>query len=101
MDEGNIIRSGASNGIVVLTQLRPISLVFTLPEQSLPEIQKQLSQGAMSVLAMDRDNERLSDLFDERNPAVRRSLERIVRGCRHAGVTVSICGLAFFSGSQR
>src|SRR5205814_5795185 len=56
VDEGNIIRSGDSNGIVVLTQLRPISVIFTLPEQTLGEIQKQLSQGELKVLAVDRDN---------------------------------------------
>lgn len=61
VDAGNIIHAGASNGIVVLTQLRPISVVFTLPEQSLEEIQKQLSQGEMSVLAVGRDNSTVLD----------------------------------------
>ena len=61
VDAGNIIHAGASNGIVVLTQLRPISVLFTLPEQSLGEIQKQLSQGEMSVLAVGRDNSTVLD----------------------------------------
>jgi multidrug efflux system membrane fusion protein len=56
VDEGNIIRSSDSNGIVVLTQLKPISVIFTLPEQTLIEIQQQFSGGDMTVLAMDRDN---------------------------------------------
>jgi multidrug efflux system membrane fusion protein len=56
VDEGNIIHSADSNGIVVLTQLKPISVIFTLPEQSLREIQHQQSQGAMTVVALDRDN---------------------------------------------
>lgn len=56
VDEGNIIHSGDSNGIVILTQLKPISVIFTLPEQSLGEIQRQQSQGAMTVVAVDRDN---------------------------------------------
>jgi multidrug efflux system membrane fusion protein len=56
VDEGNIIHSGDSNGIVVLTQLKPISVIFTLPEQSLREIQRQQAQGAMTVIALDRDN---------------------------------------------
>lgn len=56
VDEGNIIHSGDSNGIVVLTQLKPISVVFTLPEQSLREIQPQQAQGPMTVVALDRDN---------------------------------------------
>src|SRR5262249_43087194 len=47
--------------IVVLTQLRPISGIFTLPEQSLIEIQQQLSKGEMKVLAMDRDNTTVLD----------------------------------------
>ena len=56
VDEGNIIHSADSNGIVILTQLKPISVIFTLPEQSLGEIQRQQSQGAMTVVAVDRDN---------------------------------------------
>jgi RND family efflux transporter, MFP subunit len=59
VDEGNIIHSGDSNGIVILTQLKPISVVFTLPEQSLREIQPQQSQGPMTVIAVDRDNSTL------------------------------------------
>lgn len=56
VDEGNIIHAADSNGIVVLTQLKPISVIFTLPEQSLREIQRQQTQGPMTVLALDRDN---------------------------------------------
>jgi multidrug efflux system membrane fusion protein len=56
VDEGNIIHSGDSNGIVILTQLKPISVVFTLPEQSLREIQHQQAQAPMAVVALDRDN---------------------------------------------
>jgi multidrug efflux system membrane fusion protein len=56
VDEGNIIHSGDSNGIVVLTQLKPISVVFTLPEQSLREIQRQQALAPMTVIALDRDN---------------------------------------------
>jgi multidrug efflux system membrane fusion protein len=67
VDEGNIIHSADSNGIVVLTQLKPISVIFTLPEQSLREIQRQQAQGAMTVLALDRDN---STQLDEGQLAV-------------------------------
>jgi len=56
VDEGNIIRAADSNGVVVLTQLKPISVVFTLPEQNLGEVQQCLSEGQMKVLALDRDN---------------------------------------------
>ena len=58
VDQGNIIHaSGDSNGLLVVTQLRPISVVFTLPEQDLRQIQEQLSAGhELAVLAVDRDN---------------------------------------------
>jgi len=58
VDQGNIIHaSGDSNGLVVVTQLRPISVVFTLPEQDLRQIQEQLSAGhELPVVAIDRDN---------------------------------------------
>ena len=57
VDEGNIIQSGqSSNGIVVLTQLKPISVVFTLPEQTLRDIQSHSAEGELTVRAVDRDN---------------------------------------------
>jgi membrane fusion protein, multidrug efflux system len=57
VDEGNIVHATDSNGLVVITQLKPISAVFTLPEQALGEIHKQqLGQGELKVLAVDRDN---------------------------------------------
>ncbi len=46
------------------------------------------------VLGVDRDNERLADLFDERNEAVLWALERIVTTASRRGVTCSICGQA-------
>jgi multidrug efflux system membrane fusion protein len=63
LDVGNIVHaSGDSNALVVITQLRPISIVFTLPEQSMKQIQEQLREGVeLSTLAMDRDNRTLLD----------------------------------------
>jgi multidrug efflux system membrane fusion protein len=60
VDVGNIIRSVDSNGIVVLTQLHPIYVVFTLPEQYLGQIRVHQS-GPMTVLAVDRDNSTVLD----------------------------------------
>lgn len=58
VDQGNIVHANDSNGIVVITQLRPISVVFTLPEQTLPQIQQHLgSGGGVSTFAVDRDNQ--------------------------------------------
>jgi multidrug efflux system membrane fusion protein len=56
VDQGNIVRSSDSNGLVVLTQLKPISVVFTLPEQNLRLIQKNRTTNGMAVVAVDRDN---------------------------------------------
>jgi membrane fusion protein, multidrug efflux system len=63
VDVGNIVHAtGDSNALVVITQLRPISVVFTLPEQNMRQIQEQLREGVeLSTLAMDRDNRTLLD----------------------------------------
>jgi multidrug efflux system membrane fusion protein len=56
VDQGNILHAADRTGIVVLTQLQPISLVFTLPEQDLAAIhQAGGSPADFSVLAVDRD----------------------------------------------
>jgi len=46
------------------------------------------------TLGVDRDNEKLAALFDERDEAVMLSLEKLIKGCAAAGVTCSICGQA-------
>jgi pyruvate,water dikinase len=46
------------------------------------------------VLGVDRDSERLSDLFDERNEAVRRSIRDLIAAAHRAGRKVGICGQA-------
>src|SRR6185295_5995852 len=61
MDQGNIVHANDANGLVVITQLRPISIVFTLPEQTLRQINQYRSAGELSVLAVDRDNRTVLD----------------------------------------
>ncbi len=56
VDQGNIVHATDTNGLVVITQLKPISVVFTLPEQTLGRIHKEMESGGLSVLAVDRDN---------------------------------------------
>jgi pyruvate, water dikinase len=46
------------------------------------------------TLGIDRDSAKLAATFDERNEAVMMSIEKVVRGCKAAGVTCSICGQA-------
>lgn len=62
VDQGNIIHANDANGLVVIAQLQPISLLFTLPQQNLSEIHKY-SSGAdkFTVLALDRDNQTVLD----------------------------------------
>ncbi len=55
VDVGNLVDAGTTGGLVVVTQIRPISVVFTLPEQSLSDIRAAGGQG-LEVLAYDRDN---------------------------------------------
>jgi multidrug efflux system membrane fusion protein len=55
VDVGNYAQTSDTNGVVVLTQLDPISTLFTLPEDQLPAIMKQLATGAvLQVTAYDR-----------------------------------------------
>jgi multidrug efflux system membrane fusion protein len=58
IDIGNIISPSNTNGLVVVTQLDPISLIFTLPETVLPQIQRQQqkTKTPLAVLAYSQDN---------------------------------------------
>ncbi|HAL49047.1 MAG TPA: phosphoenolpyruvate synthase [Dehalococcoidia bacterium] len=46
------------------------------------------------ILGVDRDNEQLAAMFDERDPAVLKAIEKVVRTCKARDVSVSICGQA-------
>ncbi len=46
------------------------------------------------TLAVDRDNERIARLYDERHPAVQKLIKRVIKKCNEAGVESSICGQA-------
>jgi multidrug efflux system membrane fusion protein len=51
IDVGNLVQSSASTGIVTVTQLRPISVTFTLPQQALPQITAAIAEGPVQVQA--------------------------------------------------
>src|SRR5947207_177108 len=63
IDVGNIISPSSTNGLVVVTQLNPISLIFTLPETNLPQIQQQQQKNntPLEVLAYNQDDTTLLD----------------------------------------
>src|SRR5215470_4083302 len=57
VDPGNIVHSTDTNGLVIITQLQPISVIFTLPQDQLPQVFEKIHKGAqMGVEAYDRDN---------------------------------------------
>ncbi len=57
VDAGNYVTPGDANGIVVITQLQPITVIFPIAEDYVPEIQKRLDSGAtLEVEAYDRSN---------------------------------------------
>jgi multidrug efflux system membrane fusion protein len=55
VDAGNIVHAGDATGIVVITQLQPISVLFTLPQQALPAVAKAMAEGSPPVLALAQD----------------------------------------------
>ncbi len=61
VDEGNIVKPSDANGIVVINQIRPISVLFNLPQQDLPEINRGLGEGALPVDALRADGKSALD----------------------------------------
>lgn len=51
VDAGNIVHASDTTGMVVITQLQPISVLFTLPQQTLAAVAQAMAQGAAKVLA--------------------------------------------------
>jgi multidrug efflux system membrane fusion protein len=55
VDPGNIVHAADTTGIVVVTQVQPISVIFTLPEENLPDISAAMAAGAVSITTLSRD----------------------------------------------
>ncbi len=56
IDVGNVIHPTDPNGLVVVTQIEPISMLFTLPQTDLPMIQERAAKGELKVIAYSQDN---------------------------------------------
>jgi membrane fusion protein, multidrug efflux system len=57
VDPGNIVHASDATGMIVITQLQPISVLFTIPEDNLPQVTQKLRAGAkLPVDAYNRDN---------------------------------------------
>jgi multidrug efflux system membrane fusion protein len=55
VDPGNMVHPSEAGGIVVVTQVDPIAVLFTLPQDELPRVQKALAEGKPAVDALSRD----------------------------------------------
>jgi multidrug efflux system membrane fusion protein len=57
VDAGNIVHASDTNGLLVITQLQPISVIFSLPQDQLPEVNTKLRSAVQLVVdAYDRDD---------------------------------------------
>jgi membrane fusion protein, multidrug efflux system len=57
VDPGNMVHATDANPLVVITQLQPIAVLFTLPEDSLPSVAKHMHDRTLTVEAYSRDNQ--------------------------------------------
>jgi multidrug efflux system membrane fusion protein len=55
VDPGNIVHAAATTGIVVVTQVQPIAVIFTLPEEELATVSLALAAGPLKVTTLSRD----------------------------------------------
>jgi membrane fusion protein, multidrug efflux system len=56
VDQGNIVHATDTGGLVIITQLQPITVIFTIPEDSIPTVLEQLGRGVrLPVEAYDRE----------------------------------------------
>jgi len=57
VDAGNIVHASDTNGLLVITQLQPVSVIFSLPQDQLPQVNAKLRSGVQLVVdAYDRDD---------------------------------------------
>jgi multidrug efflux system membrane fusion protein len=61
IDAGNIVHATDTTGVVVITQIRPIAILFTLPQQELPAVNRAFAKGALDVEALADDNRTVVD----------------------------------------
>jgi multidrug efflux system membrane fusion protein len=57
-DPGNLVHANDANGLVVITQLDPIAVVFTLPEDDLPQVAAGMAHGTLRAKAISRDGKK-------------------------------------------
>lgn len=58
VDQGNIVNAASQTGIVTITQVQPISVVFTLPESQIGDINSAMQKGTVAIAAYSADGKR-------------------------------------------
>ena len=61
VDEGNIVHASDATGIVVITQIKPISVLFNLPQQDIGQVNTAFAKGPLTVEAQRSDNDAVID----------------------------------------
>lgn len=61
VDQGNIVRASDATGIVIITQLQPLSILFTLPQQQLTDVIRAKGRGEVPIDAFGADNKTVID----------------------------------------
>jgi multidrug efflux system membrane fusion protein len=61
VDAGNIVHTSDATGVVTITQLKPISLIFTLPQQQLTQINAAMAKGPLIVDVFGADNKTVAE----------------------------------------
>jgi multidrug efflux system membrane fusion protein len=56
VDIGNLLQPSTATPIVTITQIQPISVVFTLPQNDVPAVQQAMAKGTLSTIAYDQDD---------------------------------------------
>ena len=59
VDPGNIVHAADTNGMLVITQVQPIAVIFTLPEDNIPQVISVMKKRQLTVEAYGRDNKEL------------------------------------------
>jgi len=57
VDQGNMVHASDTNAMLVITQMQPIAVIFTLPEDQLPEVIQHMHQGTLIAQAYSRDDQ--------------------------------------------
>src|SRR5215469_6394790 len=84
VDPGNLVRASDQGSIAMLTRVQPITVLFTLPAQSLDDVRAALARGPVEVTAFDRDNRKalatgklllIDNLIDQTTSTIRLKAE--------------------------